>query len=73
MKINRSYKGVLNGVSGVWCGTKPEGLDVIEERLVLYADEGYILQNIETNEMSVYFCIEKEEDTQKYKEIYHVV
>ena len=40
MNIKTSYIGELNGVKGVWCGFKPEGLVVEKEVPVYYADEG---------------------------------
>ena len=34
MEIKISYVGTLNGVSGIWCGFCPEGVEVTEERQV---------------------------------------
>lgn len=31
MEIKITYVGKLNGVNGIWCGFKPEGLEVIED------------------------------------------
>mgnify|MGYP006935980172 CR=1 FL=1 len=44
MEIRTTYIGTLNGVYGFWCGFKPEGLEVTEERKVLYPTEGYDLE-----------------------------
>ena len=44
MEIKITYVGKLNGIKGMWCGFKPEGLEVIEERAVLFPSEGKILQ-----------------------------
>ena len=52
MKTKTTYKGTLNGVSGLWCGFKPEGLEVEEEISVLYADEGKILEHKKTHEQT---------------------
>ena len=41
MEIKTTYIGTLNGVNGFWCGFKPKGLEVTEERKVLYPKEGY--------------------------------
>ena len=43
MQIKTTYIGILNNVHGMWCGFKPEGLEITEERQVLYPDEGYDL------------------------------
>lgn len=50
MQIRITYVGTLNGVSGIWCGFKPEGAIIKEERPVLYPDSGYELEHIETKE-----------------------
>lgn len=42
MEIRITYKGTLNGVHGLWCGFKPEGIEVAEEIPVYYPDEGKI-------------------------------
>lgn len=52
MKTKTTYKGILNGVSGLWCGFKPEGLEVEEEISVLCADEGKILEHKKTHEQT---------------------
>jgi len=40
MKTTITYKGILNGVHGLWCGFKPEGLEVLEQITVYRPDEG---------------------------------
>lgn len=50
MQIKITYCGTLNGVYGIWCGFLPEGVIVEEERPVLYADEGKILERISDKE-----------------------
>ena len=45
MEIRITYVGTLNGVHGLWCGFKPEGVEVSEERPILYPAKGYKLQN----------------------------
>ena len=42
MQEKITYKGILNGVHGLWCGFKPEGVEVEEEIKVYYPDEGKI-------------------------------
>ena len=43
MQIKITYVGTLNGINGIWCGFKPEGAIITEERPVLYAEAGYTL------------------------------
>lgn len=50
MQIRITYVGTLNGIKGMWCGFKPEGAIIEEERPVLYADKGYILERISDSE-----------------------
>lgn len=42
MKEHKSYLGKLNGVSGVWCDHKPEGLEVVKENVFYTPDEGMV-------------------------------
>lgn len=42
MEIKTTYKGYINGVYGIYCGFKPDGLDVKEEITVYYPDEGKV-------------------------------
>lgn len=44
MKTTVSYKGILNGVHGIWCGHKPEGLEVTEEVTVYHPEEGKVFE-----------------------------
>lgn len=44
MQTITTYKGTLNGIYGVYCGYKPEGLIVEEETTFYRADEGKIFQ-----------------------------
>ena len=39
-----TYIGTLNGVHGIWCGFKPEGVAVDEERTILYPEQGFVLK-----------------------------
>lgn len=39
-----TYIGTFDGINGMWCGFKPDGVIVTEEREVLHAKEdGYTL------------------------------
>ena len=42
MQIKITYKGYINGIYGIYCGFKPEGLEVEEEISVYYPDEGKV-------------------------------
>ena len=44
MEVRITYVGKLNEVNGMWCGFKPKGVKVQEERKVLYPAEGYELE-----------------------------
>lgn len=50
MYIKITYIGTLDGVAGIWCGFKPEGAIITEEREVLYPEEGYELKRISDGE-----------------------
>lgn len=50
MYIKTTYIGTLDGVAGIWCGFKPEGAIITEERDVLYPEEGYELERISDGE-----------------------
>lgn len=69
MEIRTTY--VCNGA--IFCGFKPEGVEVIEERQVLYPAAGYELQDKAGNRFSAvwlkdgdvqenYIEVEKEDD-----------
>lgn len=42
MKERHSYIGTLNGINGVWCDTKPEGLEIKETVTFYTPDEGMV-------------------------------
>lgn len=42
MKTRHSYIGKLNGVSGVWCDVKPEGLELEREVEWYQPDDGKV-------------------------------
>lgn len=50
MQIKITYVGTLNGINSIWCGFKPEGAIITEERPVLYADDGKVLIRKADNE-----------------------
>lgn len=51
MEIRITYVGTLNGIRGMWCGFKPEGAIITEERTVLYPSEGKALKNTISGEI----------------------
>ena len=42
MKERHSYQGKLNGISGIWCDHKPEGIEITKEITFYTPDEGMI-------------------------------
>ena len=42
MKERKSYMGTLNGINGIWCDQKPEGLEVSKEITFYTPDEGKV-------------------------------
>lgn len=42
MQTKITYKGYIDGVYGIYCGFKPENLEIEEEVTVYYPDEGKI-------------------------------
>lgn len=69
MFIKTTYIGTLDGVHGMWCGFKPEGLIVEEERMVLYPEEGYLLENKFTHETETAVWIKQETEQDNWQEI----
>ena len=51
MQIKTTYKGYINGIYGIYCRFKPNGLNVEQEIPVYYPDEGkiFIKDNQEYN------------------------
>lgn len=49
MKKRQSYIGTLDGVNGIWCDKKPEGIE-LKDTIVFYsADEGKVFADKEGN------------------------
>lgn len=69
MEKRTTYVGTLNGAKGLWCGFKPEGLEVEEEREVLYADEGKVLKNKKTGDISDAVWLKDGDVQENYEEI----
>ena len=67
MKERKSYMGTLNGINGIWCDQKPEGLEVEEEVSVYYPDQGKIF--IKNNEKYTSVILKENETIEDYQEI----
>lgn len=67
MRIVKTYVGTLDGVSGMWCGFKPDGAEITEVRDVLFPDDGQELEKDGETFSAVWL---KDGDTKfNYKEI----
>lgn len=49
MKERKSYIGKLNGVNGIWCDQKPEGIELKDTITFYSADEGKVFADKEGN------------------------
>ncbi|MCM1003589.1 MAG: hypothetical protein NC408_04535 [Candidatus Gastranaerophilales bacterium] len=69
METRTTYIGILDGKRGFFCGFKPDGLMVEEEREVLYPDEGYRLKHKETEETSACVWLRYGDKAENYEEV----
>lgn len=69
MEIITTYIGTLDGVNGIWCGFKPEGAIITEEKTVMRSELGYILKNKETEEKKYTVIIQTPEEQNDWEEI----
>lgn len=69
MTIKITYVGTLNGVAGIWCGFKPEGAIITEERVVLYPEMGYELERISDGERFSAVWLKEGDSQENYKEV----
>jgi hypothetical protein len=67
MQIKITYKGYINGIYGIYCGFKPDGLDVKEEIPVYYPDKGKIF--IKNGEEFGAVILQEDENIEDYEEI----
>ena len=44
MEIRITYTGTLNGIKGVWCGFKPDGIIIEQEFNILYPAKDMLLR-----------------------------
>lgn len=67
MKERHSYIGTLNGVNGVWCDQKPEGV-IVEKEITFYTpDEGNVFEK--DGELFDSVVIEDGVDIKDYSEV----
>lgn len=67
MRTIKTYVGTLNGVSGMWCGFKPDGAEITEVRDILLPDDG---QELEKDGVRMSSAWLKDGDTRfNYKEV----
>lgn len=67
MQTKFTYKGTLNGISGIWCGFKPKGVEVEEKITVYYPDEGKVFKKGDELFQSV--VLQENEVIEDYQEI----
>ena len=67
MQIKITYKGYINGIYGIYCGFKPEGLNVEQEVPVYYPDEGKVF--IKDNEEYTAVILQENETIEDYQEV----
>ena len=70
MEIRTTYKGITkDGVKGIWCGFKPEDIEVTEELQIPYPDKDTVLRDKATKETFTSVILAKESDKNNYEEI----
>lgn len=69
MEIRKTYIGTINGVSGIWCGFKPDDAIIIDEKLILYPQNDYLLKNKMTEEVVYSVCLTSQEQQEDWEEI----
>lgn len=67
MQVKTTYKGYINGVYGIYCGFKPEGLIVEEEIPIYYPDEGKVL--VKDGEEYTAVVLQEGETIEEYTEV----
>lgn len=67
MQVKITYKGYKDGVYGIYCGFKPEGLIVEEEISVYYPDEGKIF--VKDGQEYSYVILQEGETIEDYTEM----
>lgn len=67
MQKHISYIGKLNGVYGVWCDKKPEGIELEKELIFYTPEEGKIFQK--GDELFTTVILKEGESIEDYTEI----
>ena len=66
MEIRTTYKGIKDGIYGIYCGFKPDGLEVEEEIPVYYPDKGKVFVKGDKEYTSV--VLQENESIEDYQE-----
>lgn len=67
MQTKITYKGTKDGVYGIYCGFKPDGLEVEEEVTVYYPDENKVF--IKDGEEYGAVVLKEGESIEEYEEV----
>ena len=67
MQIKTTYKGYINGIYGIYCGFKPESLEVEQEVSVYYPDEGKVF--VKNDEKYSVVVLQGNESIEDYQEV----
>ena len=70
MQIKTTYKGITEqGIKGIWCGFKPDNINVTEEIQILYPDENKQLRNKTTGELTSCVILNNRINQDDYEEV----
>ena len=70
MQIKTTYKGITeDGIKGIWCGFKPDNINVTEEIQILYPDENKQLRNKTTGELTSCVILNNRINQDDYEEV----
>lgn len=63
----KSYTGILNGIHGIWCDRKPEGIENVVENTWYQPDEGKVFTK--DGEIFDFVVLKDDEKITNYVEI----
>ncbi len=69
MEIRITYKGTLNGIKGIWCGFKPEGVVVEKEINILYPAKDMLLRKKGEEETYSSIILKVDDSMDNYEEV----
>jgi len=70
MEIKITYIGINgNGAKGIWCGFKPNNSIILEEKQILYAETGKVLQHKESKKEYYSVILNNDDSPENYTEI----